>query len=218
MGMFDWYTPLPPVPCPWCGRAISEWQGKDGPCAMLVYEQGRAAPVEQRVSADCQVSIQNRDTMLLPSHFRMIGSCCSSEIHVEGESVDGVWLNSMIVDLKLNESSLRRRRPVFTCGPVKSLPLDPVRVARKERRVGHDDVLSALQSKVPFVLANVGDPFDWYYGDARHSLWRSEIKPRLLPANSDAIYLENWPDGRCYAASQWSATGGQRVILFELYH
>jgi hypothetical protein len=28
--MFDWYQPEPPLNCPVCGEALSEWQGEFG--------------------------------------------------------------------------------------------------------------------------------------------------------------------------------------------
>ena len=48
MGMFDWYVPDPPLKCPVCGTLLERWQGKDGPCALLVWKQGEAVPVAMR--------------------------------------------------------------------------------------------------------------------------------------------------------------------------
>ena len=40
MGMFDYYEPVPPLDCPWCGEAFVTWQGYDGPCALFVEVGG----------------------------------------------------------------------------------------------------------------------------------------------------------------------------------
>ena len=44
MGMFDWYQPALPIACPACGHALSEWQGKDGPCDLFVWVEGKPSP------------------------------------------------------------------------------------------------------------------------------------------------------------------------------
>ena len=56
MGMFDWYEPSGALSCPVCSAELSEWQGKDGPCALFVWQQGFAVPVDQNVveNARCQ--------------------------------------------------------------------------------------------------------------------------------------------------------------------
>ena len=50
MGMFDYYIPDPPIPCPRCGKPLEGWQGSNDPNpALLVWKQGIAAPIDQRV-------------------------------------------------------------------------------------------------------------------------------------------------------------------------
>ena len=49
MGMFDYYEPDPALACPVCRAPLAGWQGKDGPCALLVWRQGVASPVDQAV-------------------------------------------------------------------------------------------------------------------------------------------------------------------------
>jgi hypothetical protein len=95
MGMFDWYEPVPDLPCPVCGGAV-QWQGKDGPCALLLWRQGEACPIEQRV--DEPLSPDDLVSYRLPSTFGLYGEC--SRLHpteAVGETADGIWTSSRIV-------------------------------------------------------------------------------------------------------------------------
>lgn len=49
MGMLDYYQPRPDLSCPVCDASNLEWQGKDGPCALFLWEQGHAAPINQLI-------------------------------------------------------------------------------------------------------------------------------------------------------------------------
>lgn len=56
MGMFDHYRPIPDVRCPVCGADGLDWQGKGGPSARLVWEQGQESPLDQRVDDECRIT------------------------------------------------------------------------------------------------------------------------------------------------------------------
>lgn len=47
MGIYDTYIPKPPVKCPLCGEEVKDFQGKDGPCAMLEFTQGQEIPLDE---------------------------------------------------------------------------------------------------------------------------------------------------------------------------
>jgi hypothetical protein len=49
MGMFDYYRPVPAPRCPTCGDELTERQGKDADCLLLVWRQGERHPVGRRV-------------------------------------------------------------------------------------------------------------------------------------------------------------------------
>ena len=94
--MFDWFEPVPPVPCPFCGFAVEGWQGKDGPCVLLVWRQGAASPVDQRVDADASLDIAERDRLRLPVTFTITGTCPNDggTVGARGQCRDGVWIGT----------------------------------------------------------------------------------------------------------------------------
>ncbi len=49
MEMFDYYQPTEKIKCPKCGYQLKEWQGKDGHCALLVWQQNNKQAVDQKV-------------------------------------------------------------------------------------------------------------------------------------------------------------------------
>jgi len=74
--MFDWYQPSASFDCPNCGRPLSDWQGKDGPNALLVWREETAAPVDQRVDDDLRVPAARIAALRLPSEFVIYTTCC----------------------------------------------------------------------------------------------------------------------------------------------
>jgi hypothetical protein len=91
MGMFDRYEPRPAVSCPACGSALSEWQGQTGPCGLLRWIQGCAAPVAERF--DFSPSDEVRAASRLPIDFEIHTSCQSCDYWVDalGTCEAGVW-------------------------------------------------------------------------------------------------------------------------------
>ena len=47
MGLFDWFIPDPPIPCPVCGGELTGWQGKHDENALYVWTQHVPNPVKQ---------------------------------------------------------------------------------------------------------------------------------------------------------------------------
>lgn len=94
MGMFDEYIPEPPLHCPACGEELSGWQGKDGPCLLLVWRQGSphpAVPVDDELVAD-------EDSEGLPASFRIHTFDAHSHwVDAECVALDGVWTETRIV-------------------------------------------------------------------------------------------------------------------------
>jgi hypothetical protein len=73
--MFDWYEPDLSATCPSCGSPVIGWQGYDGPCALLVWEQGRRHPVAQRADEDARLSSVELLNYTLPPSFSLTGWC-----------------------------------------------------------------------------------------------------------------------------------------------
>jgi hypothetical protein len=95
MGMFDYYRPKPDVSCPVCGASDLNWQGKDGPRELFVWEQGHAAPVDQLVDDECKVPPQERATKRLRSQFEIYAACrCPTLLDAIGTTEQGVWVKT----------------------------------------------------------------------------------------------------------------------------
>ena len=78
MSMFDGYIPDAPMHCPKCGKPLREWQGKDGPCSLLVWRQGRTQPVGFTPDAGVIDSFPkgHRSRERLPERFKIHTSDC----------------------------------------------------------------------------------------------------------------------------------------------
>lgn len=93
MSMFDQYLPVPALQCPVCAMPLSGWQSKDGPCLLLVWQQGSAAPVGQRVAEESRLPATELAELRLPDEFHVYtdGCDCGRTISAVGRCVAGVW-------------------------------------------------------------------------------------------------------------------------------
>lgn len=97
--MFDWYLPHPDLSCPVCGESNLEWQGKDGPQGMFVWEQGHAAPIDQVVDDECRISPERRAEKRLPARFEMYAKCrCPTFLTAVGVTENGVWTTTELLN------------------------------------------------------------------------------------------------------------------------
>jgi hypothetical protein len=48
--------------------------------------------------------------------------------------------------------------------------------------------------------------------------WRSEARPRLVPADVEACRPADFPAERCWCATEWGLGDGTTAIVFEEYH
>lgn len=103
MGMFDWYVPDPPLPCRWCGAQLSEFQGKDGPCELLVWRERRQEPTDQRCDDPWRMPEHARQGLRLPSTFGIRGECsrCTNHTDFTCYTESDTWIDSVLgcVDL-----------------------------------------------------------------------------------------------------------------------
>jgi hypothetical protein len=99
MGMFDYYEPDPTLSCPACGARLSEWQGKDGPNALLVWRQGQRCPVNQAASDDHKLDPGYLRKFQLPAEFDIYTACCGGPYFVEAvcRAPDGVWTSTELI-------------------------------------------------------------------------------------------------------------------------
>lgn len=88
--MFDWYEPDPPIKCVSCTAIPADWQGKEGPNALLVWRQGHLHPVRQ--AADEALAEAELLAFILPTRFRFSTTCENGhELLFEGRTTDGIW-------------------------------------------------------------------------------------------------------------------------------
>lgn len=98
MGMFGYYIPKPDVSCPACGASNLEWQGKDGPRGLFVWQQGQAAPVDQKVDEECAISLEARAEYRLPSRFEIYTDCdCPTFLTAVGTTEAGAWTRTELL-------------------------------------------------------------------------------------------------------------------------
>ena len=94
--MFDWYVPSPAIPCTKCGKVL-EWQGGDGPCALMVFRQGTRGAVEQRVSDECRsLSADDLGKTQLSPEFRICSWCFDYRFSADCQATDGVWTHTTL--------------------------------------------------------------------------------------------------------------------------
>jgi len=98
MGMFDTYVPAGPLVCPMDGTPLIEWQGKDGPCALLVWHEGQRYPTDDWVDEE----LRQPGTVLefmLPPVFRIRCYDCPRHHPIEAicTAVDGVWTETRLL-------------------------------------------------------------------------------------------------------------------------
>jgi hypothetical protein len=97
MGMFDSYIPVPDLPCPGCGKALREWQGKDGPCALFVWRQGTKSPVDQTADDDAKLPPDRLALWRLPSRFVIYCYCaCGRRSDAEGKCDAETWSGTRV--------------------------------------------------------------------------------------------------------------------------
>jgi hypothetical protein len=98
MGMFDYYQPQPEFRCPACSSPLRGWQGKDAACALFLWVQGQATPVDQVMDDEWKLPSAERAQHRLPERFEIYTSCetCKRWIDATGFVTDGIWSMSVL--------------------------------------------------------------------------------------------------------------------------
>lgn len=106
MGMFDQYEPVPQLACPVCHVPLVEWQGKEGPCAILQWRQGTAWPVDQPIDEECRIAVADREKWRLPEKFGIYSyDCGRHRVYAECVAPGGVWTVTRIVSASSSHES-----------------------------------------------------------------------------------------------------------------
>lgn len=90
--------------------------------------------------------------------------------------------------------------------------------ASQARALGHADVRRHLRGGSRGVIASVSRPLRWLEGLDLYDWWEHEARPRLVSPTIERIRLEDFPDERCWSATEWTLPDGSCVILFEEWH
>jgi len=77
MSRYDICIPDPPQECPRCDGVLTGWETRNEGSFWFVWQQGIAAPIDQRLDADLAVPPERRQALRLPSEFTVFGSECS---------------------------------------------------------------------------------------------------------------------------------------------
>ena len=92
--------------------------------------------------------------------------------------------------------------------------------ATRGRRLGRVEIAGMLTSAtIQFVVANGGGPLRWISIADRFTFWKDEVKPRVVPADAEGFFLEDYPGEYCYLATEWTrSVAGPTVVLLECHH
>ena len=97
--MFDFYRPVPELHCPDCATPLKDWQGLEGPCLLLVWQQGQIAPVAHQVVEESRLGREVLATLRLPDEFDIYTNCdqCGRWIAARGRCLNGGWSESEVI-------------------------------------------------------------------------------------------------------------------------
>lgn len=103
MGMYDSYKPAKEYACPVCGTPLKDWQGKDGPCGLFVWQEGEKYPIDQLVDEEVRSSVEERQWML-PLRFWIYSYDCPDHhpINALGTTQDEVWSSTTLQPFQLS--------------------------------------------------------------------------------------------------------------------
>jgi hypothetical protein len=92
--------------------------------------------------------------------------------------------------------------------------------ATRGRALGLQEIAVLLSSEaVQFVVANVGRRLRWIPVDDRFAFWKGEVNVRLVPADAEKFYRDEYPGEYCYVATEWRRSAGQStIVLLESHH
>lgn len=88
----------------------------------------------------------------------------------------------------------------------------------KLRDVGVTNIKDLLRLRsVRFAIADIGKSFEFIPDNESYNFWKTEAKIHLAEPESKA-FLEDFPNGYCYFASEWKSLDGETIILLSKMH
>ena len=77
MSLWDCCIPDPPLECPRCDGILAGWETRNEGSCFLVWQQGVAAPIEQKLDPDVATPLERRAEFRLPFEFTLSWGECS---------------------------------------------------------------------------------------------------------------------------------------------
>lgn len=104
MGMFDWYKPAKEYSCPVCGTPLKDWQGKDGPCGLFVWQEGDKNPIDQPIDDEVRLSVEERQQFILLLRFWIYSFDCPYHypINAFGTTQNEIWSSTTLQPFQLS--------------------------------------------------------------------------------------------------------------------
>ena len=91
--------------------------------------------------------------------------------------------------------------------------------ARRERLLSRSALQEMLrQSRVEFLIADVGFPLKRIDVWKCHDFWKSEVQAHLVEDPENGFHLEDFPGEYAYIASEWCGEIQTPTVLLEKYH
>ncbi len=69
---------------------------------------------------------------------------------------------------------------------------------------------------IRFVLAEIDRPVHWLELDESFTFWKAKLRDHVC--EGERFYLENYPGGYCFAASESELPTTERVVVLERRH
>ncbi len=116
MSMFDHYVPDPPLYCPLCEADLDDWQGQDGPSALMVWRQGVAGPIDQAIEdEEVRLEPHRLAAFRLPEIFSIYTWCCGGPFAWEADchATDGIWSRTELITAETARQKSNERRGEF---------------------------------------------------------------------------------------------------------
>lgn len=111
------------------------------------------------------------------------------------------------------------RERIVTVMPMQVLWTDDGELsAARGRWLNREAIRELLRcGPVRFVVANVGHRLRWVPLPDRFDFWKTDAAIHL--ADTEQIYLDDFPDSVAYTASEWSAAKNEPpIVLLEVHH
>ena len=108
---------------------------------------------------------------------------------------------------------------IVTSMPLKELWNESGKIqAVRTRYLPRKELVEFLKEHpVEFVVANPGHKLRWIPKSECWEYWKNEFKPHIIES-FDKIYLDEYPNGLGYGASEWQGEIQTPIILLEAYH